>query len=109
MGAGVGYFIVMTDLERAKLILIQELENMPHTRYDLLGNAACGRKIKNVIKAYILEHFEQSICMSELKSLMIESGVSEESFEKEIIPEIDIFYRAKALLDEGYFNELKNK
>ncbi len=81
----------MTELERAKQRLYEEFENMPHTRYDLLGNAACGRKIRNLITAYIVEQKQQSECVAEIKSLMIDSGVVEENFEKEIVPYIDAY------------------
>jgi len=94
----------MTDLERAKLSLREEFERMPHTRYDLFGNAACSRKIRELIMAYILESATLCICRDEVKSLMIESGVSEKIFEKEIIPEISVYYKAKELIDNGYFN-----
>lgn len=87
--------------------MYDEFERMPHTRYDLLGNAACGRKIKRLIIAYILERAESSTCKDEIKSLMIEFGVSEEMFEKEIMPEIDTFYKAKELIDQGYCSEFK--
>ncbi len=45
-----------------------------------------------------------STCRDEVKSLMINSGVSEKSFEKEIVPEISVYYKAKELIDNGYFN-----
>ena len=54
--------------------------------------------------AYILESATLCICRDEVKSLMIESGVSEKIFEKEIIPEISVYYKAKELIDNGYFN-----
>ena len=44
----------MTDLERAEQTLRSELKDQPYTRHDLLGNAACARKIRNVIIAHIL-------------------------------------------------------
>lgn len=95
----------MTELERAKLTLIDEFEMMPHTRKDLLGNAACARKIKDLIMSFVKENAEESTCKDEMKSLMIESGVSEENFEKEIIPEINVYYKAKELIDKGYYND----
>lgn len=94
----------MTDLERAKQILREEFERMPHTKKDLLGNAACGRKIREFIMAYISNGATLSTCGDEARSLMIDSGVSEESIEKEIMPEIAAYYRAKELADNGYFN-----
>ena len=94
----------MTDLERAKQNLREEFERMPHTQYDLLGNAACSRKIRALIMAYILESAMLSTCRDEVKSLMIDSGVSEKIFEKEIMPEISVYYKAKELIDTGYFN-----
>ena len=40
---------VMTRLENAKDVLCQEFERFPYTRNDLLGNAGCARKIREVI------------------------------------------------------------
>lgn len=97
----------MSDLERAKLSLRNDFEKMPYTRIDLLGNAACSRKIRSLIVAYILDGIELTTCNEETKSLMIESGVSDESFEKEIKPEIDAYYKAKDLIDKGYCNDLR--
>lgn len=94
----------MTDLERAKQSLQEGFERMPHTQYDLLGNAACSRKIRTLIMTYIMESATLSTCRDEVKSLMINSGVSEKSFEKEIVPEISVYYKAKELIDNGYFN-----
>ena len=59
------------------------------------------------ITAYILNGIELTTCNEETKSLMIESGVSDESFEKEIKPEIDAYYKAKDLIDKGYCNDLR--
>ena len=64
----------MTDLERAKQSLQEGFERMPHTRYDLLGNAACSRKIRTLIMTYIMESATLSTCRDEVKSLMINSG-----------------------------------
>ena len=97
----------MTNLERAKESLREEFERMPHTRYDLLGNAACNRKIRAVIMAYVSEGVMVSTCKDEVKSLMADSGISEEDFEKEIMPEIVGYYKAKELIDNGYFNSQK--
>ena len=96
----------MNELEKAKRYLIDEFEKMPHTRRDLLGNAACGRKIKNLIIAFLKAKKPQSTCVTEMKSLMIDSGVKEESFEMELIPYIDSWYKAKDLLDNGYCKDL---
>ena len=98
----------MIELEEAKQKLREELECMPHTRFDLLGNAACGRKIRNIIIAYIFKDISQSECTDEIKALMIESGVLEKNFEEEIKPYIDVNYKAKELIDKGYCNEIKN-
>ena len=97
----------MTNLERAKQNLREEFERMPHTQYDLLGNAACSRKIRAVIMAYVSDGVMLSTCRDEVKSLMVDSGVSEENFEKEIMPEIVGYYKAKELIDYGYFNRHK--
>ena len=94
----------MTDLERAKQSLQEEFERMPHTQCDLLGNAACNRKIRTLIMTYILDDAALSTCEDELKSLMIDSRIAEKSFEKEILPEIIVHYKAKELIDNGYFN-----
>jgi len=97
----------MNNLESAKNNLINELKNMPYTRRDLLGNAACARKIRELIIANILNMVEQSTCVDELNDLMVvELGVLEEDFKKEILPLIDTFYKAKKLIDCGYCNEL---
>ena len=92
----------MTELERAKQRLCEEFENMPHSRYDLLGNAACGRKIRAFIIANINEHIPQGDCTAEMRTLMIDSGVVEENFEKDIAPYIDTYFKAKELIDKGY-------
>lgn len=97
----------MADLERAKQNLCDEFERMPHTRRDLLGNAACDRKIRGLILAYILEGILQNTCEAETRTLMIDSGVLEENFKKEIIPLINAYYKAKELIDAGYCNDLK--
>ena len=97
----------MTDIERARQSLRNEFELMPHTQYDLLGNAACSRKIRLLITAYILDGIAQNTCRDEIKSLMIDSGVSDDSFEKEIMPEIAAYYKAKELIDKGYCNYLR--
>ena len=44
----------MADLEGARQNLQKEFERMPHTKHDLLGNAACGRKIKELIDNRLL-------------------------------------------------------
>ena len=97
----------MSDLEKAKQRLFEEFQLQPHTRYDLLGNATCGLKIRTLIIQYILSAKVQSICYDEIKSLMIDSGVVEEQFEKEIAPYIDAYYKAKELLDAGYCDKLR--
>lgn len=56
---------------------------------------------------YISDGATLSICRDEVKSLMIDSGVSEKRFEIEIMPEITAYYRAKELVDNGYFNNHK--
>ena len=99
--------MTMIDLEEAKQNLRDELENMPHTRNDLLGNAACGRKIRALIVAQILDGATISICIDEMKSLMLEYGVIADKFNKEIIPEISVYYKAKELIDNGYCDDLK--
>ena len=99
--------VSMTDLERTKENLQEEFERMPHTQYDLLGNAACNRKIRALIMAYISDGATLSTCGDEIKSLMIESGVSVDNFEKEIMPEITVYYKAKELIDNGYFTDYK--
>ena len=97
----------MTNLENSKQNLLHEFESMPHTRRDLLGNAACARKIRELIIANILNKVKQSTCVDELNDLMVvELGVLEEDFKKEILPLIDTFYKAKKLIDCGYCNEL---
>lgn len=80
---------------------------MPHTRYDLLGNAACGRKIKELIMAYIKDGVAQDKCMTEIKSQMVDFGILENNFEKEIVPYIDAYYKAKELIDKGYCKNSK--
>lgn len=97
----------MNELDDAKAALIYEFEHLLHTRKDLLGNAACGRKIHNVIIEYIRANETQASCVNGLRSLMLDSGVLEEDFNREILPEISAFYRAKELIDAGYFNWLK--
>ena len=100
------YLFDMSDLEKAKQRLLEEFQLQPHTKSDLLGNAACGRKIRALIIQYILSAKVQSICYDEIKTLMIDSGVVEEQFEKEIAPNIDAYYKAKELIDAGYCNDL---
>ena len=97
----------MSDLEKARLILQRELVENPHTRKDLLGNAACGRKIRNLIIQFILAKKDQGQCLDELKVLMLNSGVMEDDFEKEIVPFVDTYFKAKELIDAGYCNDLK--
>lgn len=97
----------MNDLERAEQTLRNEFIDQPHTKHDLLGNAACARKIRNLIVAYIKDNIEKSKCSVEIKSLMLDSGVAEEYYLKEIEPYIDSFYRAKELIDYGYCDVLK--
>ncbi len=97
----------MTELERKKKDLQEEFERMPHTQYDLLGNAACKRKIEALIMSYISNDATLSTCKDEVKSLMIESGVSPENFEKEIMPEIAVYYKAKELINNGIFRDHK--
>jgi len=96
----------MTNLENSKQNLLHEFESMPHTRRDLLGNAACYRKIRELIICYILNGENQRTCIDEMKCLMIDSKVLEEDFKKEILPLIDAFYKAKDLIDKGYCTEL---
>lgn len=96
----------MNELEEAKQILREEFQRMPHSRHDLLGNAACGRKIRILIIAYILENVSQKICVEDIKRIMLEEGVIKEDFEKEIVSYIDTYYKAKELIDRGYCKEL---
>ena len=84
----------------------EEFARQPHTRNELLGNAACGRKIRKLIISHILKGEIQSECVEAMKSLMIESGVSSKSIDDEIIPYIDTYYKAKELIDNGYCNDL---
>ena len=97
----------MDELNDAKEALIYEFSHMRHTVNDLLGNAGCERKIHRVIVAYVKSNFSQESCEEELHSLMLESGVAEENFVNEIVPEIKAFYRGKELIETGYFDYLK--
>ncbi len=94
----------MTDLERAKQRLREELESMPHTQYDLLGNAACSRIVRALIMAYVSEGATLSTCKDEVKTLMFDSGFSDKSFDNEIMPEIAVYYKAEELIDNGKSN-----
>jgi methyl coenzyme M reductase beta subunit len=96
----------MNELENAKQNLREEFQRMPHSRHDLLGNAACGRKIKNLIIAYILENVSQNTCVENIQRIMLEEGVIKEDFEKEIVSYIDAYYKAKELIDRGYCKDL---
>ena len=99
----------MTELEESKLILQREFADSPHTKKELLGNAACCRKIRNLIIQFILAKKDHGQCLDEIKALMLNFGVMEDDFVKEIIPFIDAFYKAKELIDRGYCNELEKK
>ena len=96
----------MTDLEKVEQELINELKEYHYTRYDLLGNAACARKIRNVITAHILIKHTQGECEEAMKTLMIGSLVTEKDFKSVIVPYIDVYYKAKELIDKGYCNDL---
>lgn len=98
---------VMTRLENAKDVLCQEFERFPYTRNDLLGNAGCARKIREVIISYIIAQQTFDTCLVEARNLMIDHGVAEEAFEDKIVPYIDALYKAKELIDAGYCDELK--
>jgi hypothetical protein len=98
----------MNNLESARNSLINELETMSHTRRDLLGNAACARKTRELIIAYIRNNYGQNECLDELNSIMVGLGVLEKDFEKEVLPLIDTYYKAKELIDKGYCNSLLN-
>ena len=82
---------------------------MPHTRRELLGNATCERKIRAVIIARILHKTLYGDCVELMKSLMTGEGVSKNDFEAEIIPYIDLYYKAKELIDKGYCDDLKKE
>lgn len=106
-GARQTIFFVMTRLENAKDALCQEFERFPYTRNDLLGNAGCARKIREVIISFIIAQQAYGTCLDETRSLMIDHGVTEEVFEDKIAPYIDAFYKAKELIDAGYCDKLK--
>lgn len=96
----------MKNIEDAKQILVNEFNDAPYTRNDLLGNAACNRKIKDLIICYILNRISQAECEKEIRTLMIDSKVLEEKIENDILPLIDMYYKAKELVDAGYFINL---
>lgn len=97
----------MTRIEESELLLQGEFVDYPHTRKDLLGNAACCRKIRNLIIQLIVAKMDHNQCLGEIKALMLNSGVMEDDFEKEIVPFVDTYYKAKDLIDAGYCNDLK--
>lgn len=96
----------MTDLDRVEQTLRNEFIDQHYTRHDLLGNAACARKIKDVIIAHILLKHLQRECVEAMKSLMMELFVAEDDFKDVIVPCIDVYYKAKELIDKGYCNDL---
>lgn len=96
----------MTGLEESKLILQREFVDSPYTRKNLLGNAACSRKIRNLIIQFILAKKDYVQCIDEIKALMLNSGIMEDDFIKEIVPFIDAYYKAKELIDAGYCKDL---
>ena len=99
----------MAELIQFEQRLREEFQNMPHTRTELLGNAACERKIRSVIIAHIIKGDLKGECIQSMKDLMIEEGVSKDSFKVEIDPYIDLYYKAKELIDNGYCEGLKEK
>ena len=85
----------MKNIEDAKQILVDEFNDAPYTRNDLLGNAACNRKIKDLIFCYIREDIPQAECEKEIRTLMIDSKVLKEKIENDIVPLIDMYYKGK--------------
>ena len=57
-------------------IIQKEFENAPHTIDDMLGNAACNRKIKQFISACRFESLPEKECRDTLFKLFDEYNVS---------------------------------
>ena len=53
-----------------------EFQDIPHTIEDMLGNAACNRKIRQFIATYRNENRSKSECRDALWEIFDEFGVS---------------------------------
>jgi hypothetical protein len=75
----------MTQLESAKNILEQELENCPYVKDFLWGNAATHRKIENYIIESVKAEVDMSDCVAWFKSLLHDNQIKDE-YEKPVSP-----------------------